>query len=368
MADISKVAWRSPDYYKKASIDIHQDEATSVDFPNKTVKTKSGQSYTYTKLILATGGEPKSLPLPGLKAGELKHVHLLRTLEDTQGILSSVGEAEGKKVVIIGSSFIGMEVANCLASMKQNVTVVGMESAPTEVVFGAKLGNIFKALLEKNGVKFIMNAQVDKATPSSSDSSSVGAVHLKDGTTLEADLVVEGVGVNPATKFLNDSPGAPALEKDGSVRVNERFEIESLPGVYAIGDIATYPYRGTPVRIEHWNVAQNAGRSVAKSISQPSAPQKPFVPIFWSALGSQLRYCGNPQASGGWDDVIIHGETDAEKGPSFAAYFVKGEEIVAVASMMKDPIMSQCAELMRRGKMLSKSDIESGKDVLEAKL
>lgn len=362
MADVSKVAWRSQDFYKESSIDIIEDEVFKVDFATKTVSTTSGTTYDYTKLVLATGGTPRWLPLPGLK-GDLGNVFVLRTIPDTQGILKAVGD-NGKKIVIVGSSFIGMEVANCLASMKNDVTVIGMEKAPMERIMGAGVGEIFRRLLEKNGVKFYMEASVDKATPSNSDSSKVGAVHLKDGTALEADLVIEGVGVAPATEYLRGNEGVQ-LEKDGSLRVDEFFAVEGLTDVYAIGDIATYPYYGPggdgkPIRIEHWNVAQNSGRAVANAITNPGAKPEPFIPVFWSALGSQLRYCGNTVR--GYDDIVITGEPEKS---SFVAYYTQGETVVAVASMMKDPYMSQSAELMRRNKMPSKSEIKKGVDILQ---
>lgn len=362
MADVSKIAWRSQDFYKESSIDIIEDEVFKVDFAAKTVSTTSGTTYDYTKLVLATGGTPRWLPLSGLK-GDLGNVFVLRTIPDTQGILKAV-EDNGKKIVIVGSSFIGMEVANCLASMKNDVTVVGMEKAPMERVMGAEVGEIFRRLLEKNGVKFYMEASVDKATPSNSDASKVSAVHLKDGTVLEADLVIEGVGVAPATEYLKGNEGVQ-LEKDGSLRVDEFFAVEGLTDVYAIGDIATYPYYGPggdgkPIRIEHWNVAQNSGRAVANAITNPGAKPKPFIPVFWSALGSQLRYCGNTVR--GYDDIVITGEPEK---PSFVAYYTQGETVVAVASMMKDPYMSQSAELMRRNKMPSKSEIKKGVDILQ---
>ncbi|PVI03219.1 hypothetical protein DM02DRAFT_521300 [Periconia macrospinosa] len=362
LAGISKAAWRQPEFYKDASIDIIEDEVKSVDFDGKKVSTKSGKTYDYSKLILATGGTPRWLPIEGLK-GDLGNVFLLRTLPDAQNIVKAVGD-NGKKVVVIGSSFIGMEVGNCLASMKNEVTIVGMEETPLERVMGSKVGKVFQTLLEKNNVKFRMGASVDKATPSPSDPSKVGAVQLKDGTTLEADIVIEGVGVAPATEYLKENSSVQ-LEKDGSISTNEAFEVKGLSNVYAIGDIATYPYHGpggngTPTRIEHWNVAQNAGRSVAHSINNPGSKPKPFIPVFWSALGSQLRYCGN--TPNGYDDVVIQGDTDK---PSFVAYYTKGEVVVAVASMMKDPYMTQSAELMRRGKMPSKSELQKGVDILE---
>ncbi|KAJ8106855.1 hypothetical protein OPT61_g9266 [Boeremia exigua] len=362
LADLSKAAWRSKDFYKDASIEFVEDEAKSVDFSGKKVETKSGKTYEYSKLVLATGGTPNYLPLEGLK-GDLGNTFLLRTLPDAQNILKAVGD-NGKKIVVVGSSFIGMEVGNCLAGMKNDVTIIGMEAAPMERVMGEKVGKIFRGLLEKNGVKFKMGASVSKATPSKTDPSKIGAVHLKDGTILEADLVIEGVGVKPATEYLQSNPSIQ-LEKDGSLLTNEAFQVQGLTDVYAIGDIATYPYHGPggngkPVRIEHWNVAQNAGRSVARSINEPGAAPKPFIPVFWSALGSQLRYCGN--TANGYDDVVLQG--DVEK-PSFVAYYTNGDEVVAVASMMKDPYMTQSAELMRRGKMPGKKELQNGKDILD---
>ncbi|KAL1630502.1 Apoptosis-inducing factor 1 [Neofusicoccum ribis] len=362
LADVSKVAWRSEEWYKNASIDIIYDEASGVDFGAKKVSTKSGKSYDYTKLVLATGGAPRWLPLPGLK-GDLGNVFVLRSIPDTQGIVGAVGDDGGKKVVVIGSSFIGMEVANCLAGKKNDVTVIGMEKAPMERVMGEKVGKVFQGLIEKNGVKFYMEASVEKATPSKSDPSKVGAVHLKDGTVLEADVVIEGVGVAPSTEFLKDNKAIELL-KDGSISTDESFTVKGLKDVFAIGDIATYPYHGpggngSPVRIEHWNVAQNAGRSVANSINNPGSKPKPFIPVFWSALGSQLRYCGS--TVGGYDDVVIQGEPEK---PSFIAYYTSGETVVAMASMMKDPYMTQTAELMRRGKMPTKSELVKGVDIL----
>lgn len=363
IADAKKIEIRPAEWYRNASIDLVSDEVTAVDFGGKTVSTKSGKSLPYTKLILATGGTPRLLPLEGFK--DLGNIFPFRYVSDVQAILGALGEQEGRKVVIIGSSFIGMEVGNALAGKKHHVSIVGQEKAPLERVMGEQVGQIFRKNLEKNGVKFYLNAAVDKATPSSADSSKVGAVHLKDGTTLEADIVILGVGVRPATDFLRDN-SAVTLERDGSLKTDESFAVAGLKDVYAIGDIATYPYHGpggagNPVRIEHWNVAQNSGRSVAKTIvSSPLAKPKAFIPIFWSALGQQLRYCGNTVH--GWDSLVLKGEPENAK---FAAFYCKDQTVVAVATMGMDPLMSKSAELMRRGHMPSKKELDDGVDLLK---
>ncbi len=295
---------------------------------------------------------------------------MLRQVSDVQKIMDAVGD-KGKKIVIIGSSFIGMEVGNALAK-ENEVSIVGMESAPLERVMGKEVGQIFQRMLEKNGAKFYMDSGVEAALPASQVAnavglSSVGAVKLKDGPTLEADLVILGIGVGPETSYLKDNPKVN-LEKDGSIAVDENFAVKGLENVWALGDIATYPYNGpggngTPIRIEHWNVAQNMGRTVGQLIAQPGSKPKPFTPIFWSALGSQLRYCG--ATPNGWDDLVLTGEPDNNK---FAAYYTKGDTVVAMASMMMDPTMAKSAELMRRGKMLSKSQLRGGEDVLQVSL
>jgi NADPH-dependent 2,4-dienoyl-CoA reductase/sulfur reductase-like enzyme/nitrite reductase/ring-hydroxylating ferredoxin subunit len=306
MTSVDQVAWRSADFYKEGGIDMVHGRVTSVDFNSKKVKTEDGKEYPYTKLILASGGTPNQLPLDGLK-GDLENVFLLRNLEHTQGIMKAAGEDGGKKVVVIGSSFIGMEAGNALAGKKHDVTIVGMESEPMERVLGTKIGAILRKLLEKNGVKFKMGASVEKGNASKSNSKAIGSVSLKDGTELEADLVVEGVGVKPGTEYLKDNSSIQ-LEKDGSVSVDESFAVKGLKDVYAIGDIATYPYNGpggngAPVRIEHWDVAQNMGRSVASVIN--GGKPKPFIPVFWSAVGSQLRYCGKHISSPPLSSFII---------------------------------------------------------------
>ena len=357
--DETKLALRDQDWFKSADIATVMDEVTDVDFSTKKVKTKGGSSFPYTKLVLATGGSPKNLPLPGFK--ELSNIFLLRTVPHVKAINAAIGDKH-KKIVIIGSSFIGMEVANC-TSKENEVSVVGMEKAPMERVMGEEVGRIFQKGLEKNGVKFYMGASVDKALPSKADPSKVGAVALKDGTILEADLVILGVGVGPQTTFLKENK-AVELQKDGSLKTDEHFVVDGQPDIYAIGDIASYPYHGPGgdgglTRIEHWNVAQNAGRAAAAHIVDSKAKPKPFIPIFWSALNSQLRYCGN--TVGGYDDIVIKGQPEEAK---FAAYYTKGETVVAVASMQMDPIMSQASELMRRGKMPSKNELQKDVDIL----
>jgi len=203
-----------------------------------------------------------------------------------------------------------------------------------------------------------MQTKVEKIVPREDDSSLAGGV-VVNGETLPCDFVIMGVGVAPATEFLKGS--GIELEKDGGIQVDEYLRVSKLPanveGVFAIGDVAHFPHLGELVRIEHWNVAGNHGRAVGKTIAGDS---QPFVktPIFWSAQGQQLRYCGYGVGS---DDIFVKGDPGEMK---FIAYYVKQGKVVAVASMQNDPVVSAASELLRLGLMPSLEDIKAGKDLL----
>ncbi|KAI0019259.1 monodehydroascorbate reductase [Xylariomycetidae sp. FL0641] len=363
MTDPAKLQWRDADWFKSGSVEVVHDEVTGVDPNRKVVSTKGNAKYDYSKLILATGGSPRSLPLQGFKV--LENIFLLRTIDNAKQIVNAIGD-KGKKIVIVGSSFIGMEIANATAQ-DNDVTVIGMENVPLERVMGKEVGGGIQKLLEGKGVKFHLSAGVDKAEPSGSDPSKVGSVVLKDGTKLEADLVIVGVGVAPATEFLKDNK-VIQLEEDGSLKVDDNYLVHGLKDVYAIGDIASFPYHGPGgqgkyTRIEHWNVAQNQGRTAARHIVNPSQKPEFFTPVFWSALTGQLRYCGN--TVNGWDDVVVQGKPEEGK---FVAYYCNGETVVAMTSMMVDPAMAKSAELMKMGAMPSKSQLKDGLDILNLPL
>lgn len=365
IADASKVALRDEKFYNGLDIDFKISETVdSVDASAKSVKLASGSTIKYSKLVVATGGTPKRLPMDGF---DLSNVFLLRNIEHTKNIVSARDSRDSndketkKNIVIIGSSFIGMEAAFANAE-NHNVVVIGMEKHPLESILGPEIGKQLQSSAESKGVKFHMEAGVEKALPSKADPKAAGFVLLKDGTQLPCDLVILGVGVSPATKFLD---GQVNLEKDGGIMVDEYLQVKGHEDIYAIGDIAHFPYTGPgstgkPIRIEHWDVAQNHGRAVAKTLSGKKSPFK-NVPYFWSAQGAQLRYCGNNSpANGGWDDLVIQGSLKETK---FAGFYTKGDEVVAVVSMGYDPAVSKSAELMRRGMMPSKKDLQAGKDV-----
>ncbi|ORY89139.1 flavo protein [Leucosporidium creatinivorum] len=363
--DASKIALRSAEFYEKLGVEfLLGQEASSIDFEADTLALKTGDKIEYEQLIVATGASPNRLPVDG---ANLENIFVLRTVEHSADIDKAIGDgkAEKKNVVVIGSSFIGMEAA-LAASSRANVTVVGMEGAPFQAILGKEIGNGVRKFHESKGTKFFLPASLSHFEPSSS-SKAVGSVILKDGTSIPADVVILGVGVKPATSVLKES--GVQLEKDGSVKTDEFLRIggEGMVkgNVFAIGDIAKYRdvKTGQDIRVEHWNVASNHARAVARTIALKGAAFEK-VAVFWSAQGQQLRYAGTARSKE-WEDVIIKGNPDELK---FVAYYTTGDDVVAVASMQNDPIAAHVSELFRLDKMLSAKEIKAGKNPLDIPL
>ncbi|KAG7089793.1 hypothetical protein E1B28_011444 [Marasmius oreades] len=357
MTDASKLEWKtSADLKIKYGVNLRIGvEVTSVDLQNKKVVLDNGKDYVaYEKLVIASGGTPRRLPIPG---SDFENVYTFRGVQDSQRV--DAAAQEGKRVVIIGSSFIGMEIAVAIAKRKlASIDIVGMEEYPFETILGKEVGAGIQKFHESQGVKFHMKTKIDKIVPQEDNPSLAGGV-VVNGETIPADFVIMGTGVAPATEFLKGS--GIELEKDGAIQVDEYLRVVKLPqeikGVFAIGDVALFPQNEENVRIEHWNVAGNHGRAIGKTIAR--SPQ-PFVktPVFWSAQGQALRYCGY---SVGYDDVVIKGDPGDLK---FIAYYVNKGKIVAVASMQNDPVVSKASELLRLGLMPSPEDVKGGKDLL----
>eukprot|EP01117_Protostelium_nocturnum_P016379 TRINITY_DN647_c0_g1_i1.p1 TRINITY_DN647_c0_g1~~TRINITY_DN647_c0_g1_i1.p1 ORF type:complete len:612 (-),score=252.09 TRINITY_DN647_c0_g1_i1:128-1786(-) len=357
MTDLSKLQWRDEAFFKEFDIQFKTGtHVKKIDRNQKKVELSDSSQLPFDSLVLASGSKAKRLELEGF---DKSNVCVLRTVQDAEKIVKEKGE-EKKKVLIVGSSFIGMELATCLAKEGHQVTVIGRGSVPLGEILGEKIGNFLKGLQESNGVKFEMKAKVAKAFPSETDGNKAGGIEMEDGSRILGDFIILGVGVSPDTEYLKES--GFQLEKDGGIKVDAKMQVEE--GIYAVGDIAHFPYvghqgkaEGQPLRIEHWNVAQNQGRVAALNIC---GKERKFehVPYFWSAQGQQIRYCGNTQS--GYDDVVVLGSMEEKK---FVAYYTKGEEVLAVLSVGYDPAVSKSSELMHLGKMPKKSEFVAGLDI-----
>eukprot|EP00916_Digyalum_oweni_P015507 GHVL01025444.1.p1 GENE.GHVL01025444.1~~GHVL01025444.1.p1 ORF type:complete len:600 (+),score=133.23 GHVL01025444.1:43-1842(+) len=303
----------------------------NLDSLNNKVILDDGKAFNYDKILVCTGSSPRKLDIPG---SDLKNILVLRTPEDAAKINKFA--VPGANVVVIGSSFIGVEIAAALKKKKVNVTVVGMESVPFERVLGPKVGNVVLDLIEENAVRFIGNTTAVKFK---GRGGAVNAVELVNGEVLAADAVVLGVGSIPNTDYIQGIK----MEKDKSIPVDVFMRSRENPNVYAAGDVATFPYFRTAeqIRVEHWDVAMQQGRVAAKNMLNKNVPFN-TIPFFWTMLfGKSIRYAGYAK---NFDEVVVEGDTKQLK---FVAFYAKDKNIHAVATMNYDPFAVQFVEALK---------------------
>ena len=288
-------------------------EATEIDIASKTISLSDGSRRQYGCLLIATGATPIRLDIPG---GD--RISYLRSLADCRAIIGKLGAA--KTALVIGASFIGLEVAASLVTRGLKVSVVGLETLPLERVLGPELGSLVKNVHEQQGVTFFLGRKVTAIEEQ--------VVVLDDGTRLEADLVVAGVGVRPNLK-LAESAG---LMLDNGLAVNEFLET-SASGVFAAGDVARWPdaYSDLRLRIEHWVVAERQGQVVARNMLG-ARDRFDDIPFFWSAHYDKLsiQYIGHVER---WDTIRIDG--DVAKMDCAVSYMV-GAKRRAMATINRD--------------------------------
>jgi len=324
---------RPEDFYEEHDIELMREtEVIEADIAEKTVKLSSGERLKYDSILLALGGTSRTLNIPG---ADLKNVFTLRSFDDADRIIAAAKKAS--KIAIVGASFIGMETAFSLRGREKDVTMIGLEAVPFERVFGEEIGRMFQKLHEENGVKFKLNTAVERFD----GDESVQAVALKNGDRVEADLVIVGVGVKPATDVLRGID----LEPDGSVKVDRYFHAGN--NVFAAGDIATFPdwHTGQGIRIEHWRTAEQQGRIAAFNMAGKKTAYE-SVPFFWTVqAGLHLRYVGH---AADWDEIILHGDVSQQ---NFIVFYVKNNQVHAAAACQRDKELCAVEELMRLKKM-----------------
>jgi NADPH-dependent 2,4-dienoyl-CoA reductase/sulfur reductase-like enzyme len=242
-------------------------------------------------MLYATGAEPIRLPLPGADRPE---VHLLRSLADSRAIIARAEKS--KRAVVIGASFIGLEVAASLRARGIEVDVVAPEPVPLARVVGDEVGAFVRGLHEAHGVRFHLGRKPTAINE--------GSVSVDDGSTLACDFVVMGVGVRPRLGLAE----AAGLRIDKGVVVDA--QLSAAPGIYAAGDVARYPdpRTGQAIRVEHWVVAERMGQAAARNMLGAAKPFRD-VPFFWSAhYDVTFAYVGHAER---WDRIDVHGSVAA---------------------------------------------------------
>lgn len=306
---------RPDSFYSENGIDLRlKTTVTGIDPRSRELALAGGSKVKYDRLLLATGAEPNRLSIPG---ADQPYVRTLRSLADCKAIVERA-KAAGR-VLVLGASFIGLEVAASLRTRGLDVHVLAPDKRPMERVLGQQMGDFIRALHEEHGVVFHLE---DTATAIDGRH-----VKLKSGGQLEADFVVAGIGVRPRTALAEKA----GLTLDRGVVVNAYLETNA-PGILAAGDIARWPdpHTGDMIRVEHWVVAERQGQTAALNML---GRRQSFsaVPFFWSQHHDiPINYVGHAEA---WDDLAIEGDI---AGRDCLLRFKRNGRLLAVASIFRD--------------------------------
>jgi NADPH-dependent 2,4-dienoyl-CoA reductase/sulfur reductase-like enzyme/nitrite reductase/ring-hydroxylating ferredoxin subunit len=306
---------RAPEYYVERKIELMlNSRVESLDTKQRRVHLAGGQQVDFGALLLATGADPVRLDIP--TSGEPR-LFYLRSFNDSRSIVAAATSA--KRVVVVGASFIGLEVAASLRQRGIDVHVVGREKIPFQRVLGPEIGTFVREVHESHGVVFHFGTSVARIDGR--------RVTLNDGSSIDADFTVIGVGVRPAIKLAEQA----GLAIDRGVRVNEYLET-SAPGIFAAGDIARWPdpHSADRVRVEHWVVAERQGQVAA--LNMLGQKQRfDAVPFFWSQhYDLTINYVGHAET---WDAIDIDGSLSSR---DCAVTYKRDGRTLAVASISRD--------------------------------
>ncbi|MGH8420268.1 MAG: FAD-dependent oxidoreductase [Pseudomonas sp.] len=323
---------REDAFYEENRIERIQGEVMKLDVVNKRLTLADGRRFAYDAALITTGGEPRALPLIG---ADLPQVLTLRSREDAKKILDAA--QPGKQALIVGDSFIGLEAASALRKHGVNVTILARHEVPFAAQFGERIGKAFRSLHEQNGVLFRTHVDVSRFEGDGyAGKKRLETAVLSNGERLPVDLALIGIGVTPATQFIDGLQ----LEEDGSLTVDSGMKAGK--DLWAAGDIATFPINGQPQRIEHWRLAQQHAR-IAASNMLGAEKQYVDVPFFWTFhFGKRLDYLGHADE---WDDIVYVGEPERFE---FLALLCKHDVVAAVVGCQRERAMALLAERMKQ--------------------
>jgi 3-phenylpropionate/trans-cinnamate dioxygenase ferredoxin reductase component len=328
--------FRPDDWWSEQRIELMtRTSVTGFDLQARTATLSSKDEIEFGKALIATGANVRRLNVGGC---ELEQIHYLRTLSNADHIREGVADAE--EVVLIGGSYIACEVAASLSMMGKHCTLVMQEQMTLERGFGSRIARFFQDLLESHGVRIHGSDELERFE----GDGRVAKVVTRNGLELAADAVVVGAGVIPDVQ-LAQKAGLEIGER-GGVRCSSRLE-SSTPGVFAAGDICEYEsviHGGAPMRIEHWDVAFNQGRTAALNMLGSDVPHD-VVPYFYSVLAKwgELEYVG-PALE--WDEEIVRGSL---ADGSFTNWYLKDRVVKAALTWGRSEDLDAARRLIVAG-------------------
>ena len=338
------------EFYRKHGIELKLEcRIKAVDSKRKRLILESGGEFSFSKLVVATGARPRSLSTPG---ANLRNLYYLRTLDDSRAIRTAMRGL--KHAVVIGGGFIGMEVAAVLAQAGIEVTMVLQEDRFSKRLFSPEMADFFEAYYRERGVRILKSATVSQLR----GDEAVKSVVLADGQTIPCELVVAGIGVEPAIEMLASS----GIEVANGVMVTEYLET-AQPDILAAGDVANYQdilFRKRR-RVEHWDNAVSQGQYCARALLGERVPFK-HVPYFFSDIFDlSYEYWGD---SSGADQVIHRGDFSAK---SFSTWWLQRTKVVAAFTMNRpDEERELAPRLIESGQTVSVAELEDASQPMSA--
>jgi len=283
----------------------------------------------YDRLLLATGARPRRLDVPG---SELGGIHYLRTVADSEAIAERIERQE--RLVVIGSGWIGAEIAASARSKGCEVTMLEMSSLPLERVLGPEVGQIYLDIHRRHGVEFLPETTVERFE----GQGTVERVVTRDGASIETDFVVVGIGVAPRCGLAETA----GIRVDNGILVDERLE-SSVAAVFAAGDVANarHPFYGRHIRVEHWANARAQGEAAARAmLGKPVVYDE--IPYFFSdQYDVGMEYSGYATD---WDQVVFRGDVEARE---FVAFWLEDGRVVAGMNVNVWEVNDSIRELIR---------------------
>jgi 3-phenylpropionate/trans-cinnamate dioxygenase ferredoxin reductase subunit len=318
-------------FYEEHAIELEAGTGvTAIDPHGSRVILDDGRELAYDRLLLATGAEPRRLPIPG---AQLDGIYYLRSLADCDALRRRL--EPGARVAVVGAGWIGSEFAASARQLGLEVTVIDPLALPNERIFGPEVGGFYRDLHRQHGVEMLLGRGVEAFE----GEDAVARVRTSDGASVACDLVVVGVGVAPRSALAGDA----GLEVENGIVVNERL-VTSVPNIYAAGDVANawHPFYERRIRVEHWANALNQGPAAARSMLGEEVTYERIPYFFSDQYDVGMEYSGYAES---WDEVVLRG--DPGSGEGFVAFWLRDGRVVGGMNVNVWDVNQHVQELIR---------------------